>query len=205
LFDRNCRGCHGADGVGGPAPPLNDPLFLAIVPEEALRRVISEGRKDTLMPAFARSKGGPLTDEQIRIVVRNLASPAKGSGWTIDSSIADVPSYRQDDSGKGRAKPGNAEDGAAVYEMNCASCHGDKGEGGKAGALNDPAFLALTSDQVLRRIVITGRKDLGMPDFRTREYKNFKPLTNQDVADVVAFVASWRKAVVPSGSGIKPQ
>ena len=30
----NCAGCHGADGKLGPAPPLNDPLFLAIIPDD---------------------------------------------------------------------------------------------------------------------------------------------------------------------------
>ena len=50
--------------------------------------------------------------------------------------------------------------------MACASCHGEDGRGGKsAGAINDPSFLALISDQALRRYVITGRPDLGMPDY----------------------------------------
>ena len=33
------------------------------------------------------------------------------------------------------------------------------------GDLNDKAFLALVSDEVLRRYIITGRHDLGMPNF----------------------------------------
>jgi mono/diheme cytochrome c family protein len=183
LFERNCRGCHGADGVGGPAPPLNDPLFLAIVPEAELRRVITEGRKDTMMPPFARTRGGSLTDEQVEILVRNLHAPTK---WKKPEAPKGVPDYLA-------SNRGNAEDGAAVFEMNCASCHGDKGQGSMAGPLKDPAFLALASDQLLRRIVITGRHDLGMPPYDQRDYKNFKPLTNQDVADVVAFLATWRK------------
>ena len=32
LFKQNCSGCHGREGKLGPAPPLNDSLFLAIVP-----------------------------------------------------------------------------------------------------------------------------------------------------------------------------
>ena len=44
LFSAHCIGCHGADGRLGPAPSLNDPLFLAIVPDAELRHVISEGR-----------------------------------------------------------------------------------------------------------------------------------------------------------------
>jgi mono/diheme cytochrome c family protein len=210
LFDTHCQGCHGPNGKNGAAPPLNDPLFLAIVPKEELKRVITNGRKydnsaggrrvgepsmsqDTMMPAFARSNGGPLTDEQIDILVQNLHDPGENMGWSKPASIEGVPPYIG-------TKKGNAEDGAGVFAMNCASCHGENGKGGQEGSLNDPAFLALTSDQLLRRIVITGRPDFGMPNFRTRERKDFKPLTDQDVADVVAYVASWRKSVVPSGS-----
>ncbi len=59
LYGAHCAGCHGADGKLGPAPSLNDPLFLAIVPDAELQHVISEGRavsanQKSAMPAFAR-------------------------------------------------------------------------------------------------------------------------------------------------------
>ena len=59
----------GRDGKLGPAPSLNDPVFLAIVPDAELRHVISEGRKGRNTAAaqeerdagFRRgSSGGPL-------------------------------------------------------------------------------------------------------------------------------------------------
>ena len=53
LFAANCAGCHGATGELGPAPPLNDPLFVAIVPDEELLHVIRDGRAGTPMPPFA--------------------------------------------------------------------------------------------------------------------------------------------------------
>ena len=40
LYKTHCAGCHGADGKLGPAPPLTDPLFLAIVHDGELLRVI---------------------------------------------------------------------------------------------------------------------------------------------------------------------
>ena len=43
----HCAGCHGADGKLGPAPPLNDPLFLAIVPDAELRARHRRGRAVT--------------------------------------------------------------------------------------------------------------------------------------------------------------
>jgi mono/diheme cytochrome c family protein len=39
--------------------------------------------------------------------------------------------------------------GEKVFAAACADCHGVHGEGTEAGgAINDPAFLALMSDQV---------------------------------------------------------
>ena len=67
LFGRNCAGCHGAEGSLGPAPPLFDKLFVDLIPEDELNRVISDGRKGTLMPAFGVRAGGHLTTEQIAV------------------------------------------------------------------------------------------------------------------------------------------
>ena len=57
LYGQNCAGCHGANGKLGPAPPLNNALFLTIVPDSVLQSVIAEGRPGTPMPAFAQSRG----------------------------------------------------------------------------------------------------------------------------------------------------
>ena len=55
LYARHCAGCHGAEGRLGPARPLNDPLYLALVPRERLRPVIARGVAGTSPPAFAPS------------------------------------------------------------------------------------------------------------------------------------------------------
>src|SRR6516164_6955238 len=72
LYRTHCAGCHGADGKLGPAPPLNDPLFLAIVPDGELLRVIREGRAVTPrqkspMPAFSLGEGGSLSPAQAKV------------------------------------------------------------------------------------------------------------------------------------------
>src|SRR5262245_242296 len=71
LYAMRCAGCHGADGKLGPAPPLNEPLFLAIVPDAELLRVITEGRTVTPtqkspMPAFRLSNRAALTEAQVK-------------------------------------------------------------------------------------------------------------------------------------------
>jgi hypothetical protein len=54
----------------------------------------------------------------------------------------------------------------------------------------DGSFLALLNDQELRMIVIVGRPELGAPDWRGNVPG--KPMSPQDVSDVVAWLASQR-------------
>ena len=90
LYGRNCAGCHGAHGRLGPAPPLNDPLFLQIVPESELVRVIAEGRPGTPMPAFAQGQGGPLTEAQVRALAAGIKPQWSQPG---KPKVPDAPSY----------------------------------------------------------------------------------------------------------------
>jgi cytochrome c oxidase cbb3-type subunit 3/ubiquinol-cytochrome c reductase cytochrome c subunit len=217
LYRQNCAGCHGSDGKLGPAPPLNDPLFRAIVPEEDLEGVLTGGRKKTLMPAFARENGGVLTAAQIQVLVKEIkgipykiverdeggvakveVEPDAGGispQWGVPGKPPDgVPSYHEQS-----ASAGNKEKGVTVFGRACAACHGSQGqgierEGVMARTINDPVFLALNSNQVLRRYAITGRPDFGMPSYAEARPGNpdFKPLTDQEVTDLVALLASWR-------------
>jgi len=88
----NCAGCHGAEGVGGQAPPftLNDAEgeFVATVTwrapaintvllrfsEEELRQILIYGRPGTPMPAWGAEGGGPLTTQQIDELIAYLGS-----------------------------------------------------------------------------------------------------------------------------------
>ena len=75
-----------------------------------------------------------------------------------------------------------------------------KGEKGgqplSGGALNDPAFLGLISDQALRRIIITGRPDLGMPPYNGKQDRppDFHELSSTEIQDLVALLRSWRQS-----------
>jgi mono/diheme cytochrome c family protein len=194
LYSTRCAGCHGADGKLGPAPPLNDPLFLAIVPDAVLQHVISEGRAVTAtqkspMPAFARGKGGPLTDAQVKVLAEGIKKhwgpPASGS----------PPPYLSPTGGKGEDR-----EGLGVFARACAGCHGKEGQGVERDGrvrrtINEPAFLALISDRELRRIIITGRPDLGMPAYDGKDSRpaDFRPLTSAQIDDLVALLASWRQ------------
>ena len=147
LYGDNCAACHGADGRLGASRPLNDPLYLALVPRSRIRGVIADGVPGTLQPAFAQSAGGTLTDAQIDALVSGLLERWGGAKPTKSD---DIPSYA--------APAGSAARGKAVYVAACAGCHGADGKSGQnGGAIADASYLSLVSDQYLRTTVIAGR------------------------------------------------
>jgi mono/diheme cytochrome c family protein len=182
LYRHQCAGCHGADGTHGGARPLNDPLYLAVAGDGDLREAITSGVKGTAMPAFEESKGGRLTAAQIDILIGGMrerwGDPQRFVGTRL-------PAYRS-------SGTGDPVRGERAYATFCARCHGDDGTGGSdGGSVVDGSFLALASDQSLRTTVIAGRPDLGKPDYR--ENVRGRPMTAEEIGDVVAWLVSKRK------------
>ena len=181
LYGDNCAGCHGAEGRGGAAIALADPVYLAIADDAAICKVTANGVPGTSMPAFAQSAGGMLTNKQIDLITAGMRSR-----WSKQGILNGVnpPAYAV-------TSAGNAERGVVVYGTYCASCHGAQGQGSpKGSAIINDSYLALVSDQGLRTIVITGRPELGAPDWRGNVAG--KPMSDQEITDVVAWMASHR-------------
>lgn len=183
LYKQNCAGCHGADGKLGPAPPIGDPVYLAIVDDDTLRNTISKGRPGTAMSAFAQSEGGMLTSKQVDAIVQGMRQR-----WAQSNVLqgGTTPPYAA------RAA-GNSQHGAAAFTTFCASCHGAAGKGtAKVGSIVNPYYLSLITDQGLRTIVIVGRPDFDAPDWRNNVPGH--PMTDQEITDVVAWLAAQRPA-----------
>jgi cytochrome c oxidase cbb3-type subunit 3 len=181
LYAQNCAGCHGTQGRGGATIALANPVYLAIVDETTMHNIVANGVRGTSMPAFAQSAGGMLTERQIEVITSGIFS-RWGHKQVLEG--ADPPSYAA-------TTAGNVDHGQLEFGTYCASCHGSEGVGTfKGSAITNDSFLALVSDQGLRTIVITGRPELGAPDWRGNVPG--RPMTAQEITDVVAWLASRR-------------
>jgi len=179
VYGVNCAGCHGANGRNGAALSLDDSIYRTIMDSAAVRHTIATGAPGTLMPAFAKSAGGTLADSEIAVIVAGIQNR-----WGKPTATASrAPPYT--------APAGNPRTGAAAYATFCAQCHGSPGDNtSRSGAVYDPSYLDLVSDQWLRTVTIVGRPERGMPDWRG--YVPGRPMTNTEIADVVAWLAAQR-------------
>lgn len=184
LYKDNCAACHGPDGSHGASIPLANSVLPSIMGHDALRDTIARGVPNSLMPAFSRSYGGTLTDQQIEILTQGILHQAGTSGSPAGGNL---PSYQA-------TLSGDPVRGQQAYTAACARCHGPGGEGNdrlKLGSITDPTYLAIVTDQYLRNLILGGRPDENMPDYRTDLPQ---PLTDQQITDIVAWMASKRVA-----------
>lgn len=179
LFKQNCAVCHGEDGRGGVGVPLALPSFLANVSDDYLAKTIRHGRPGRVMPAFEK-----LSDAQVKAIVDYVRGFSKAPAPTFD------------------VKPvkGDPKHGASLYKSHCASCHGESGQGGHgtgvtlsrprdlpiiAPALNNPGFLASTTDMMIKKTLMDGREGTPMISFIGAG------LSETDINDIVSFVRAF--------------
>lgn len=176
LYNQNCSACHGQNGQNGPALDLADPLYQAIVDDASLKKWITGGMPGTQMPAFGESAGGFLTEKQVDALVSGMRANWRKN----DSAGVNAPPYAAN-------SQGDAKNGEEIFNAVCASCHQKASE-----RITGSTYLALVSDQALRTIIVAGRPDLGQPDWQ--DVRAGRPLTNEEVTNVVAYLASLRSA-----------
>lgn len=188
LYGQNCAGCHGPDGRGGAAIALNSSTYLAFAGRDHIRSVAAHGIRGSLMPAFARSSGGMLTDSQVDALVNGMFRE-----WSQPSTTAaaQLPPWA--------VGPGAAASGAQVYSASCARCHGSAGTGTpKLGhSIVDRAYLGLVDDQSLHTIIAAAHPERSTPDWRS--YSS-QPLSGQQIDDLVAWLASHRTNAAPAAA-----
>lgn len=205
LYNQNCRACHGEGGQNGPSMDLANPEFQALVDDNTLRDIISNGLPGTQMPAWSQKAGGMLTDQQINAIIAGMRKE-----WAKPNAFAGMtpPPYHQPEGG-------NAQHGQQVYQQRCTACH----QGNDRQQPNSPVYLSLVSDDVLRSIIIAGRPDIHQPDWQLKWYRQVvfrngasstlaetppkmrpDPLSPQDVTDIVTYLHAQRNPNIVSAA-----
>jgi cytochrome c oxidase cbb3-type subunit 3 len=169
VFRAHCSQCHGSGGAGVQAsgfPNLLDDDWLWGGTIEDIHLTVRYGIRNedhadarwSEMPAFGRD--GLLEADEIDQVVQFVL---RMSGQSADMTLAAA--------------------GQEVYEINCASCHGDNGEGDTfvgAPALNNAVWLYGGTEDAIRHSVVNARFGI-MPGFAGR-------LRDGEIRAVAAYV-----------------
>ena len=174
LFLQNCSACHGNLGEGGPNPtragdiiaPISTAEYLATRDDATLRSIISQGQPNFGMAPFADSFGGPLTSDQIDLLVAYIRA------WQENPPVElppDVPTA-----------PGAGVDAAGVFDSLCSQCHGTSGEGG-VGPAFDEAWQASKSDEETFDDINLGHPATAMIAWG-------EVLSSQQIEDLVSYI-----------------
>ncbi len=174
LFLQNCAGCHGAQGEGGANPsragdiiaPISTAEYLATRDDFTLAAIISQGQPNFGMSPFADTFGGPLTSEQVDLLVSYMRA------WEENPPVElppDVPSG-----------PGAGAGAQEVYLTFCSQCHGASGEGGVG-----PAFDVLWQDSRSDQDIFDDI-NLGHPSTAMIAWGEI--LSSQQIEDLVGYI-----------------
>ncbi|MDM7459480.1 MAG: cytochrome-c oxidase, cbb3-type subunit III [Paracoccus sp. (in: a-proteobacteria)] len=167
LYRTWCTQCHGAGAAGARGyPNLLDDEWLWGGSKEDIYLTLQHGIRDphdpdtrySQMPRFGVD--GLLSQREIDRVVH----------YTLSLSGRDHDAAR-------------AAQGAEIYDVNCAACHGDAGEGDRsqgAPALNNQVWLYGSEPETLHRIISEGPYGV-MPAFGDR-------LTEAEIRSLTVYV-----------------
>jgi cytochrome c oxidase cbb3-type subunit 3 len=155
AFANNCAGCHGAGGQGaqGGYPALVDDDWIWGGSLEAIQHTIRHGirsnesdeQRQSMMPRFGAD--GLLTPAQINDVTEHVLS---------------LTNRATDAAAAGR--------GAEIFAEQCASCHGERGEGNRefgGPRLNDQVWLYGRSKNEIAAFIRNPRMGV-MPSWQGR-------------------------------------
>ncbi|HSF81441.1 MAG TPA: c-type cytochrome [Anaerolineales bacterium] len=180
LYAQNCAICHGTDGEGRVGATLAK-NWPSIRPDLRVRATIENGVAGSPMPAWSQTNGGPLTSEEIEALVAYILSWETGGERYIPPIptlgprpvITPLPNLA-----------GDPNNGALLYEQNCAVCHGADGEG-RVGATLGRAWSALRVDLRLESSITNGVEGSPMPAWGQA---NGGPLGKEEIDDLVAYI-----------------
>ncbi len=181
LYHYLCSRCHGTTGSGGIGPAILYPDFLSTASDNFLTHIILGGRDHSVMFGLQAAK---ISSTQRSQQIGDLVTFMRSWQDSTRSYIETGPDL------------GNPEYGKILYRRYCGACHGEKGEGVKAPALNNQEFLNAASNGYIIGTISLGREGTKMPSWGRGSEKH-PHLETQDRWDVVAYVRQWQVVDIP--------
>lgn len=190
VYQQYCTACHGNGSYGRWdktfrrfVPAIRGVTLAASASREYLVGNIQQGRPGTQMPGWDRLAGG-LLPEEVTAVADYLRAGAPAP------ALPPAPVLR-----------GDAEHGRSLFLRNCAGCHGMDGRGGLAPEIGNPVFQRAAADEFIVHTIRLGRQGTAMPAFQRPDAP---ALSDQDIADVLALLRTWRAPAAPKALALSP-
>ncbi len=174
LFRSTCQGCHGPGGRGGLGPAIANPAFLAVASDGFLASTIVLGRSQRAMQSFGPHGLAVLARREVDDLVTYLRQVA--------ARPPEKPGYR--------TVQGTPERGEELFATYCSGCHGERGRGRTAPALNNQGFLDAVTDGFLQATLVRGRPGTAMRSWAPGGF-GFAELEPTEINDIVAYIRSW--------------
>ncbi|MFU2510113.1 c-type cytochrome [Pseudoalteromonas sp. ASV78] len=184
MYQQYCSLCHGKNREGHAAdhaPSLRSKSLMSTAPTAYLSIAVEFGRPGTAMSAYLDEMGGPLNIDDITMLVKWLKAESGHKDVKFSKDIVN----------------GDAIAGKTVYQAQCASCHGDKGEGHVGPALSNNTFLSYATDDFIKYAIVNGRDGTPMPAFK-------QLISEQSINDLVAYIRSNVYGDIPVKTKLRP-
>jgi mono/diheme cytochrome c family protein len=180
LFAENCAVCHGENGQGRVGATLAKD-WPAIRPDLRVGSTIANGIPGSFMPAWSEETGGPLANDEIEALTAFILN----WGPSGPATIVQAPTYEP----RPAMTPlpdveGDPNQGAVLFDENCAVCHGPDGQG-RVGANLARPWSAIRPDLRIKDTITNGISGSFMPPW---SQANGGPLTEAQINDLTAFL-----------------
>jgi mono/diheme cytochrome c family protein len=186
LYVENCAVCHGNDGQGRVGATLAKD-WPSIRPDLLVKSTIENGIPGSPMPAWSQLRGGPLSAEEIDAVVAYILTWGSGGPASVPPAPTALPRPVLTAVPNVEGDPNN---GALLYDQNCAVCHGPEGKG-RVGANLSRDWSAIRPDLSIKNTISNGISGSVMPAW---SQANGGPLSETEINDLVAFLLALSEA-----------
>ena len=180
LFAENCAVCHGSDGQGRVGAVLSKD-WPSLRPDLLVKATIENGIPGSPMPAWSQAKGGPLAQDEIDAIVAYILTWETGGPASIPPTATTFPRPVLTAVPNVEGDPNN---GAVLFDKDCAVCHGPQGKG-RIGANLSKDWSAIRPDLSIKTTISNGIPGSVMPAWSQAKGG---PLAEAEINDLVAFL-----------------